>query len=183
MAPIAMTARWIAGFGFAVLLGAAAPAAQRGPGGGGMMHGGMMDADHRADLQLFHALIDSRDRIARQVAVRPDGVETITESEDPAVATTIRAHVASMSARVEEQRPIHRRDPLFREIFRYADRIEMRSEETPKGIRVVETSSDPYVAKLIQAHAEVVSGFIANGRAEMMKDHPLPERPVQEPPP
>jgi hypothetical protein len=44
---------------------------------------------------------------------------------------------------------------------------------------VVETSTDPYVVKLLQAHAEVVNGFIANGHAEMMKNHPLPARQQQ----
>lgn len=47
---------------------------------------------------------------------------------------------------------------------------------TPGGVRVVETSADAYVVKLIQAHAEVVSAFIANGRSEMMKNHALPPR-------
>jgi uncharacterized protein len=52
----------------------------------------------------------------------------------------------------------------------------MVREQTPKGIRVVETSTDPYVVKLIQAHAEVVSQFIKNGRAEAMKNHEVPSR-------
>ena len=60
-----------------------------------------------------------------------------------------------------------------------ADRIEARHELTAGGVRVVETSQDPYVAKLLQAHAEVVSAFIANGRSEMMKNHPLPSRQSQ----
>jgi hypothetical protein len=33
----------------------------------------------------------------------------------------------------------------------------VQHERTPKGIRVVETSSEAYVVKLIQAHAEVVA--------------------------
>jgi uncharacterized protein len=41
---------------------------------------------------------------------------------------------------------------------------------------VIETSHDAYVVKLLQAHADVVSAFIANGRSEMMKIHPLPQR-------
>jgi hypothetical protein len=47
---------------------------------------------------------------------------------------------------------------------------------TRDGVRVIETSDDPYVVKLLQTHAEVVSAFIANGRSEMMKNHPLPPR-------
>jgi uncharacterized protein len=52
----------------------------------------------------------------------------------------------------------------------------MAHEVTEKGVKVTETSTDPYVAKLIQAHADVVTNFIANGRAEAMKDHPVPAR-------
>ena len=68
------------------------------------------------------------------------------------------------------------RDPLFRAIFANADKIVMKQENTAKGVRVIETSADPYVAKLIQAHAEVVSAFLANGVEEMHKDHALPPR-------
>jgi hypothetical protein len=141
----------------------------RGPG---MMH----DGSHAADMQLFHQLFDHRTEITRQVIMRPDGIETVTESTNPDVTRLLHAHVASMLARVEEGRPIHQRDPLFAELFRNADRITAKHDVTAGGVRVVETSADPYVVKLLQAHAEVVSAFIANGRWEMMKNHPLPPR-------
>ena len=64
-----------------------------------------------------------------------------------------------MLARVKEGRPIHQRDPLFTELFKNADRIEARHELTAGGVRVVETSKDPYVAKLLQAHAEWSARF------------------------
>ncbi len=67
------------------------------------------------------------------------------------------------------------RDPLFAEIFKHADKIKMQHEDTDKGVRVTETSDDPYVAKLIQAHAKVVSGFVERGFAEAMKNHPAPD--------
>ena len=137
----------------------------------------MGDPAHSAEMQLFHQLFEHRAEITRQVIAREDGIETVTESKNPEVTRLLQTHVAAMLARVKEGRPIHQRDPLFAELFRYADRIEARYETTTGGVRVVETSSDPYVVKLLQAHAEVVSAFIANGRAEMMKNHPLPPRP------
>ena len=154
-----------------------------GPGSGmghGMGHGkgGAMDAQHQADMELFHYLGDHGKEITRAIKVLPDGVETVTESDNPEVASRIQAHVLSMAARVKEQRPIHRRDPLFAEVFAHADKIEMRHENTPKGVKVVETSGDPYVVRLIQAHAEVVSLFITHGRQEMMKNHEVPARPA-----
>ncbi|HEX8030444.1 MAG TPA: hypothetical protein VF491_18345 [Vicinamibacterales bacterium] len=139
--------------------------------------GGMMgDAAHAGDMQLFHQLFQHRAEITRQVTNRADGIETITESTNPEVTRLLQAHVSAMLARVEEKRPIHQRDPLFVELFRYADRVVAKPERTANGVRVVETSTDPYVVKLLQAHAEVVSAFLANGQAEMMKNHPLPPR-------
>lgn len=148
----------------------------RGGQGMGMGRAAMHDADHMADMELFHLLLDNGSKIQRQVTSRADGVESLTESDEPEIARAIQAHVASMSARVIEARPIHQRDPLFREIFKHAASITMTHEKTPKGVKVVETSADPYVVKLLQAHAVVVTQFIANGRAEAMKDHPVPPR-------
>ena len=79
------------------------PGSGPGPGGGqgmGMGRGMMHDADHQADMQLLHQLLDNGAKIRRQVTVRPDGVESITESDDPVIAKAIKAHVDSMSARV-----------------------------------------------------------------------------------
>ena len=87
-----------------------------------------------------------------------------TESNNPKVVEKLQAHVASMYKRVEERRPIHARDPLFAEIFRNSNKIKMKLENTKTGVKIVETSQDPYVAKLIQAHAEVVNLFLKNGR-------------------
>lgn len=154
----------------------APPLTAQQPGMRGMGPGGMQDPDHMKDMQMFHELLQQRDRIVRRVTVIEKGVDTLTESDDPKVAGLIRAHVAAMTARVEQARPIHMRDPLFRAVFANADRIVMKSEATPKGVRVIETSKDPYVAKLIQAHAEVVSAFLQNGMEEMHKNHEVPAR-------
>ena len=145
---------------------------QGGRGGRGMMG----DAAHAADMQLFHQLFEHRTEINRQVVAREDGVETITESKNPEVTRLLQTHVAAMLARVKDGRPIHQRDPLFVALFQNADRIEARHELTAGGVRVVETSEDAYVVKLLKAHAEVVSAFLANGMSEMMKNHPVPTR-------
>jgi hypothetical protein len=150
-----------------------------GAQGGGMrgrMGGAGMDATAQADMQVFHQLVDNRAKITRVVTPRPDGVESLTESDDAAVASLIQEHVDAMAARVKEARPIHQRDPLFAEVFKHASKIAMRIEPTPKGVRVFETSTDAYAVKLIQAHAEVVSLFLKNGREEMMKNHAVPEK-------
>jgi hypothetical protein len=169
-----------------VLVAIAALAVSAGPadgkprgrdGGGGCRPGmGRHGEPGHDDHAGFHYLLEHRDRIRRTVTARPDGVETITESDDPSVADAIRTHVGAMRARLEERRPIHARDPLFAAVFQHADAIDMRIEDTPHGVRVTEISADPWVAKLILAHAEVVSRFLANGFAEMHRDHAVPPR-------
>jgi hypothetical protein len=155
----------------------------RGFGGGGRGYRGGRgggppgrDASFVKDRDDFHYLLQHHDKIERTVTDREDGVETLTESNDPEIAAKIQEHVDAMYNRVEEGRPIHMRDPLFAEVFRHADKIKMRVESTDKGVRVVETSEDPYVARLIQAHARVVNLFIKNGFGEPHKNHTVPKR-------
>jgi hypothetical protein len=161
-----------------LLLATTSIAAWAQPGGGCCrgQRGGMQSEAHQKDTLLFHYLLDHRDEITRTIEELPDGVLTVTESDSPEVAAKIQEHVESMYARVGETRPIHVRDPLFAEIFRHADAIDMSMEKTDKGVRVRETSKDPYVAKLIKAHAEVVTRFLENGRPEMRRDHAVPAK-------
>jgi len=160
-----------------MLLTATSTTAQPGRGRGPMGKGPGGDPAFAADRELFHQLLRHRAAIRREVKRTEHGVETLTESDDPDVAALIQKHVASMKKRVEDDKPIHRRDPLFAEVFRYADKITVVYEKTEKGIRVTETSDAPYVVRLIQAHAEVVSLFIKNGFEEVQRNHDLPSKP------
>jgi hypothetical protein len=154
----------------------------RGFGGGRGFRGGRgggppgQDARFVKDRDDFHFLLQHHDQIRRTVTNRDDGVETLTESDDAEIAAKIQEHVDAMYGRVEDGRPIHMRDPLFAAVFRHADKIKMEMETTDKGVRVVETSEDPYVARLIQAHAQVVNLFVKNGFGEPHKNHAVPER-------
>jgi hypothetical protein len=157
----------VAAFG---VLAIAQPPQGRGMGRG---RGMAMDPAHVADMEVFHQLFDHRSEIRRDVTQLRDGVDTLTESDNPKVTALLQRHLDAMVARVHEARPIHQRDPLFREIFANSEHIRMEVRRTAKGVRVIETSEDPYVTKLIKQHAEVIGLFIANGRAEAMKDHPV----------
>ncbi len=171
--------------GVAVVLGAAAflttvAGSAQPPGKGppsGKGKGMKGDAAFVADREVFHYLLEHRKDIRRTVKETKDGVETVTESDKAEVATKIREHAAAMHQRVKDGKGIHYRDPLFAEIFRHYDKITMKVEKTEKGVKVTETSDDPYVAKLIQAHAAVVSKFIENGHDEVHKNHTLPGKP------
>lgn len=131
------------------------------------------DAEFPADREVFHFLLSNHKKIQRKVTLRKDGVETLTESDDPKIVKKLQEHVRAMYHRVEKVKPIRRRDPLFAELFRHAKKISMKLENTKKGVRVVETSKDPHVVKLIQAHAKVVSKFVKHGFDEAHKLHPV----------
>jgi hypothetical protein len=147
----------------------------RGPGGQ-CPHGGGMQGEGgpHQDMQGIHALFANREQIRRTVREIPGGVETVTESDDPAVAEQIRQHVAAMYQRLKEHRPIHAGDPLFAELFRNADSIKVDIQPTSRGLKVVETARQPGVTALIRRHAQVVSAFLANGHQEMMRAHEPP---------
>lgn len=131
-------------------------------------------ADMAADRDVFHFLLENHKDITRTVKNRDDGVETVTESGKKEVAAKIQEHAAAMHKRVKGGNGIRLRDPLFAEIFKHYDKIEMTVEKTDKGVKVTETSKDKEVVKLIQAHAEVVSQFVKDGFDEAHKNHPVP---------
>lgn len=150
-----------------------------GPGHGmgrGMQHGRghAVDDRHKSDREVFQYLLLHHQQITRQVKELPDGVETVTESEVEEIADQLKEHVVWMEDRVKNTRPIRMRDPLFAELFRHADKIKMVHEETVNGVKVIETSDDPHVARLIKEHAKTVSGFVQHGFAEAAKNHLVP---------
>ncbi len=165
------------GFGRGAGFGRGGPGRQAGQGGRGGPWG---DPQFIGDRDMFHELLANHEAIERSVKKIRGGVETVTESDDPAIAATIQRHVASMHERIENGPPIHIRDPLFAAVFAESDKIEMQIENTEKGVRVRETSDDPYVARLIQAHAEVVDLFVANGFTEVPRNHAVPRRPADQ---
>ena len=128
------------------------------------------------DMATIHSLFDGRQNIVRRFKEVPGGIESWTESNDPQLIAQIQTHLASMRERFEKRQPLHQRDPLFAEIFEHADRIDLKVENTAKGVHVVETSGDPYVAELIRAHARVIDAFIKEGHSEAMKNHAVPAK-------
>ena len=125
---------------------------QMGPGMRGQMGPGMMgmgpddgwQRDHGRASATSMSLFSNHDQIKRTVTNLPDGIRTLTESDDPKVAETIKKHVADMGKRVEEGRdpglPIE--SPALHAIFRNNDKIKSTYEVTEKGIVVVQTSTD-----------------------------------------
>lgn len=139
-----------------------------------------MSGNQPQDMKTIHALFDDHKKITRTIKNIPNGVETITESDDPKVKALIVEHSWAMKARLEKKQPIRQWDPLFAELFNHSDKIKMELTNTAKGVKVTETSADPYVVKLIQSHAAGVSEFVKEGGSIMHKEHPLPDAPKKE---
>jgi hypothetical protein len=148
----------------------------RGPGMGG--HGPMagptamltkQDAGSAADMDLVHELLFNNTKIKRTVTRLPDGIRTVTQSDDPQVAQSIKAHVASMSQRLEDGREFNIFSKTLPVLFENRDKIRSKVEMTEKGSVVTRTSTDPEVVAALQGHAAEVTELVDDGMAAMRR--------------
>ena len=144
------------------------------PGRGPMGRGRGQDPEFANDRDTFHFLLTNHKEIQRTVKNVDNGVETVTESANPDVAKKIQEHVPAMYKRLQSGQGVRYWDPLFAEAFQHGKKMVMEITNTERGVKVVETATDPAVVKIIQAHAEVVTKFAAHGFEEARKEHPLP---------
>lgn len=157
------------GMGHNMMQGHGAGMRGHGPGRMGMM--GMMGMGRgtatMTERSEIHDMLMEHDSIKRTVTNLPNGIRTVTESDDPALAATIVSHVVGMRERVKEGRdpklPIQ--SPTLQIIFRNKDKITTTHEATAKGIVVVQTSSDPETVAALQKHAREVSDLVKRGMA------------------
>jgi hypothetical protein len=137
-----------------------------GPMMGRMQHG---DASFADDMRLVHAMLFDHDKIKRTVINLPDGIRTVTESDDPGVARAITAHVASMEQRLKDGKIFNLFSPTLPVLFENRDKIKTVVESTDRGSTVTQTSGDPKVVAALQAHALEVSELARDGMAAMMR--------------
>ena len=139
----------------------------RGPHGmgPGMMMGMGHDPATMGQLGVIHELIVNHDRIKRTVTNLPNGIRTVTESDDPQIAQLIKDHVARMTQRVDARSdpglPIE--SPALHSILKNGDKVHTEIEATAKGSVVVQTSSDPETVAALQKHAAEVSDLVDGG--------------------
>jgi hypothetical protein len=116
-------------------------------------------------LRIIHTLFINHDRIKRTVTNLPDGIRTVTESDDPQIAALLKTHIADMMKRVgngdDPGLPIE--SDALRAIFRDKDKIRTSTEITANGVVVVQTSDDPKVVAELQEHAAQVTAFAKEG--------------------
>jgi hypothetical protein len=133
-----------------------------------MMPGGQ-DSAFAADMNLVHELVMNNQAITRTVVDLPNGIRTLTESTDPAVAGLIVAHVASMERRLQAGEVFNLFSPTIPILFENYDRIHSEFESTPNGVAVVQTSEDPALVAALQAHAAEVTELVDEGMMAMMR--------------
>ncbi len=104
-------------------------------------------------------------KISREVMNLPNGIHTITFSEDEEVMAVLASHVTGMIGRVETGRDpkVFIQSPTLDILFQRRDRITTKIELTDKGIEVVQTSKDPEVVTALQTHAGEVSEMADRG--------------------
>jgi hypothetical protein len=137
-----------------------------GPMMGRMQHG---DASFADDMRLVHAMLFDHDKIKRRVTNLPDGIRTVTESDDPGVARAIKAHVASMEKRLNDGKIFNLFSATLPVLFENKDKIRTSVETSDRGSTVTQTSADPAVVAALQAHAVEVSELARDGMAAMMR--------------
>jgi hypothetical protein len=138
-----------------------------GPMGVGMQHA---DASFADDMRLVHAMLFDHDKIKRTVTNLPDGIRTVTESDDPGVARAIQAHVASMEKRLSDGKIFNLFSPTLPVLFENKDKIKTVVQMTDGGSIVTQTSGDAKVVAALQAHAIEVSELARDGMAAMMRN-------------
>ncbi|OGA28004.1 MAG: hypothetical protein A3I01_08235 [Betaproteobacteria bacterium RIFCSPLOWO2_02_FULL_65_24] len=141
-----------------------------GPMGGPMAGGMQHDEAFAADMGLVHEMLSSHERIKRTVTNLPNGIKTVTESDDPQVAQSIKAHVASMEQRLKDGRIFNLFSPTLPVLFQNRDKITTVVEATQTGSIVTQTSGDAKVVAALQAHAVEVSELARDGMAAMMRN-------------
>lgn len=123
-----------------------------------------LDATREESAELG-VMIGNFEQISREVTNLPNGISTLTYSDDPELMAIVVSHVVGMTNRVEEGRDpqIFIQSPTLDILFERRDRIETRIETGDAGIAVIQTSDDPEVVATLQTHAAEVSDMADRG--------------------
>lgn len=151
---------------------------QMGPGSGMMLHGangtghdeinmpGLRgeDATNEESAELA-AMFANFEKIERQVTNLPNGIRTVTRSDDEELMAVLVSHVSGMINRVEEGRDpkIIIQSPTLDIFFVRGDKIATTIDVTDEGIVVVQTSDDLDVVEALHTHAAEVTDLATRG--------------------
>ena len=148
--------------------GAASKARTQGHIHGEMTMPGLNGTDTtEIEVADLRTIFQQHMEIERRVTNLPNGISTFTASQNPAVRAAIVSHVSMMVTRLAEGRnpEVIIQSPTLDVLFQVHEEIETEIEVTDTGIDVIQTSSNPEVAKLLQTHAAEVSDMSERGMA------------------
>jgi hypothetical protein len=147
-------------------------------GGNGMGHGGNgmgHDMENMPGLQGVDAteeesrelavMFNNFESISRTVTKLPNGIRTLTASDNPEVMDVLVSHIAGMLNRVDEGRDpqIFIQSPTLDIIFERAGTMTTEIDVTEQGVVVIQTSDDPEVVAALQTHADEVTAMADQG--------------------
>lgn len=114
--------------------------------------------------------------LSRTVETLPNGIRTVTLSDDPEVLGALVSHVVGMIDRVEMGRDpgVFIQSPTLDILFERRATITTDILPIDGGIEVTQTSTDPEVVAALHTHAAEVSGMVERGmqavHERMMQD-------------
>lgn len=115
------------------------------------------------DRNVWQELLGANSRIRRTVRHMDNGVEAVTESDDPAVAAKIIEHAKAMHTRMKVGAQVRVWDPVFAELFKNHRAVSIEVTPTDKGVKIVEIGADPESVTLLRSHAMGVNDFVREG--------------------
>jgi len=117
------------------------------------------------EVSDLRTIFQQHPKIERTVSNLPNGITTFTGSVNTEVQDAIVSHVAMMVTRLAEGRnpEVIIQSPTLDALFDFHDEIETEIERTSDGVKVVQTSANPKVVRLLQAHAAEVSDMSLRG--------------------
>ena len=103
--------------------------------------------------------------IEREVDLLPNGIRTVTRSDDEEVAAALVSHISGMTNRVAEKDDprIFIQSPTLDILFERGDRIVTEIEPVEGGLAVIQTSEDPEVVAALHTHAGEVTAMADRG--------------------
>lgn len=126
------------------------------------LRGDDVSEEETAEMALMFRQFQS---ITRSVDILPNGIRTVTGSDDPQVMAAIASHVTVMINRVEEGRDpgVFIQSPTLDIFFERGDQITTEIDVTDAGIVVVQSSEDPELVTALHVHAAEVTDMADRG--------------------
>lgn len=123
-----------------------------------------IDATEEESREL-EVMFNNFESITRTVTKLPNGISTITASDDPEVMDVLVSHIVGMLNRVDEGRDpqIFIQSPTLDIIFERAGSLTTEIDVTEQGVVVIQTSDDPEVVEALQTHADEVTAMADQG--------------------